>query len=104
MKKIFSILIFLSLALNLNATTHEMYLKYITKSKVKYSGATDPKTYTTVLPGEIWVSEHNKKNSTDYVVKEYKNNSWATVKTINVFNHNKEPRVIGLNKGVNNAN
>ncbi len=101
MKNISMILILMILALNLNAIDQKLYLKYITQTEVNYSGSNDPLTYTTVKPGEIWVTEHSKKNSTDYVVKEFKNNSWVTVKTINIYNHNK-PGVPVINKGLNN--
>ncbi|RXJ68657.1 hypothetical protein CRV08_07500 [Halarcobacter ebronensis] len=101
MKNISMILILMILALNLDAIDQKLYLKYITQTEVNYSGSNDPLTYTTVKPGAMWVSEHTKKNSTDYVVKEFKNNSWITVKTINIYNHNK-PGVPVINKGVNN--
>ncbi len=105
MKNISMILILMILALNLNAIDQKMYLKYITQTEVTYSGSSDPLTYTTVKPGAIWVNEHSKKNSTDYVVKEFKHNSWVTVKTINIYNHNKPGvpvQIPGLNRKGNN--
>lgn len=105
MKNISMILILMILALNLNAIDQKMYLKYITQTEVNYSGPNDPLTYTTVKPGAIWVSEHSNKNSTDYVVKEFKNNSWVTVKTTNIYKHNKPGvpvQILGLNRKGNN--
>ncbi len=77
-------------ALHLNATTNNMYYRYITKMDVSYIGNNQP---TNAKAGEVWVSKIEEQYKTNYIVKKYVDNSWINIKTIPVYKESANAKV-----------